>query len=376
MQRSDHHYDVLVAGAGPAGSTAARHCARAGLRTLLLDKAEFPRTKPCGGGIPALIENLEGLDLPFPELAPHKVSEQLLRLRGERELRVPLARPIYMVDRATFDTELLRLAQEAGAVFSPNTKVSTIIEENDQVILRTDKGDFSGDYLIGADGASGTTTRHLGNQQERPPAAAIDLEVQVSSALRKVWEERCLFDFGVIPGGYGWVFPKADHLSCGIGAWRGARGLKAALYRFVSDTLQGEFTVLAERAHRIPLFEQGTVVAQGRILAIGDAANLVEPILGEGIRFAIWSAQLAAKALQDSYPAHRYRQDLDNAYADEFRMLRGLAHRDFVEAPDFFYRAFFEKGRDYRPAYYALAARNAARSTPLSAVDKGDNAPS
>src|SRR5713226_852965 len=150
------HFDVLVVGGGPAGSTAAYRLARAGASVLLVDKATFPRDKPCGGGVTGRAARL----LPFSidPVVEDTVDRLECRLhygpRFERAARAPLA---YMTQRKRLDQFLLQQAAEVGAAVRDGVKVADVRAN----ALAVDGADVQARIVIGADGCNGTTARAL-----------------------------------------------------------------------------------------------------------------------------------------------------------------------------------------------------------------------
>ena len=197
--------DALVVGAGPAGSLAAFHLARGGARVLLTDKVRFPRDKPCGGGITVRAER----QLPFSidPVVEDAVDVFDLRLGYGRHFRRRTREPlIRMTQRRRLDAFLVEQAREAGAEFRDGFRPDDTIDAT---------------VVIGADGANGTTGRGAGlDDHLRTVALEGNARVDLERFAGRAWIE-----FGVVPGGYGWVFPKADHVNVGVeGGTRKARG--------------------------------------------------------------------------------------------------------------------------------------------------------
>ena len=267
--------DALVVGAGPAGSLAAFHLARGGARVLLTDKARFPRDKPCGGGITVRAER----QLPFSidPVVEDAVDVFELRLGYGRHFRRTTHEPlIRMTQRRRLDAFLVEQAQEAGAEFRDGFRPDDTIEA---------------EVVIGADGANGTTGRKAGlDDHLRTVALEGNAAVDLERFAGRAWIE-----FGVVPGGYGWVFPKADHVNVGVGGWH-SQGpqLRAHLARLCREHGIPERELTDVRGHRLPLRRPGSTAARGRLALVGDAAGLVDPVSGDGIYEAVLSARLAA----------------------------------------------------------------------------------
>ncbi|HHY38179.1 MAG TPA: NAD(P)/FAD-dependent oxidoreductase [Clostridia bacterium] len=321
-------YDVIIVGAGPAGSTVARLCAAEGLETLLLDKKEFPREKPCGGGLTlAAVNELEktGLDLP-PDI-PEAKAYMFRAFSGHRRIEVSFAEPYcYLVKRATFDAFLLEKARAAGACFMGGIDVTEVASETVQrpplmQVRASNRLLFKGRVVVGADGALSKVAKAI-----RRPLPPKDTGFCLSADIPKedfrnpistdtgldIW-------YGFVPHGYGWVFPKRETYSIGLGASLSSfRNPKAALREFLlklkgsDNETTGEVEALAKRfkGHFIPIGGYIEPVVADGIVLVGDAAGFADPFTGEGIRYAITSGRLAAEAiiscLKKGLPPTRY----------------------------------------------------------------------
>jgi geranylgeranyl reductase family protein len=294
-------YDTIVAGAGPAGSTATRILAREGASVLLLDRARFPRDKPCGGGVTLRAAGCQDLDL--SPVVERIVTGARFSLRlGEafdRRYEEPLT---YMTQRRRLDAFLVEAAVAAGATFQDGEPVRAVeVSPNggsgSGVTVRTERGSYSARALIGADGANGVVGRNTGTRPEMEVAVALEGNVPYPDGVPERWREFVGLDLGGLAGGYGWVFPKGDHLNVGVGAWKYAAftlrpklaGL-CARYGFDLYGLEGL------RGHHLPVRVPGSTIARGPVAVVGDAAGLVDPLSGEGIHMAFMSGRLAAKA--------------------------------------------------------------------------------
>lgn len=294
------HYDVIVVGTGPSGAVAAYELARAGMSTLLLEKARLPRYKTCGGGITyksvrALPFSIE----PVVERTLHKVD---FSWQTGRSYVVGSRKPlVYMVQRSRFDNYLAQKAVEAGAVLMDETSVKSAALTGTGVSVQTSRGAFTGGYLVGADGATGRIARSLDLMSDRMALAAVESEVEVEPGTMDYWYDKLGLDLGELRASYGWVFPKGDHLSVGVGGLPtfsdyGSR-LKQYDEKHTAARSPGVTRVLRSHGYLLPCKRPGASVQRGRAVLVGDAAGLVEAFTGEGIYWAIRSAQIASKSI-------------------------------------------------------------------------------
>jgi geranylgeranyl reductase family protein len=268
-------------GAGPAGSTAAYHLATGGASVLLLDKSTFPRDKPCGGGVTGRAARL----LPYSiEPVVEDVVDRLecglrYRHRITRRARGPL---VYMTQRRRLDHFLLQKAAEAGAE----------VREGETVDAR----ELDARIVIGADGCNGASAKQLGLADRIVHGVA--LEANYPHQAR--WAGAMAVEIAVIHGGYGWIFPKGDHVNVGVGGnpEEGPR-LRAELRRMCEAYGIDPDAASEIRGYRLPQRLPGSMLARGKTAVIGDAAGLVDPFTGDGMYEAFLSARLVADAALD-----------------------------------------------------------------------------
>jgi geranylgeranyl reductase family protein len=290
--------DVLVVGAGPAGSSAAMQLARGGARVLLADKARFPRDKPCGGGLTG--RALKRIPVDPAPVVERDVDRFELRLRyGSRFVRTHTEPLIRMTQRRRLDAFLADQAAAAGADFRDGARVDVLELDGAGVTVRVGADTVHADVLVGADGANGVVARAAGVGEAIVRGVALEGNVPLD-ALAGDLERTAVIELAVLPGGYGWVFPKGDHANLGVGGWgsegprlRDHLGRLAAAHGLTLDVL----TDL--RGHRLPMRRLGTPAGAGRVLLVGDAAGLVDPLSGDGMYEAFVSARLAADAILD-----------------------------------------------------------------------------
>ena len=287
-------FDVAVVGAGPAGSLTAYRLASAGARVLLLDRARFPRDKPCGGGL--TLRAVKELPFSVEPVVEDVVSRVECRFRYGRSFERGSGELCLMTQRRRLDHYLAQRAAEAGARFHEDVRVD--VESGTR--LRVDGEPVEVKAVVGADGANGTAARSLGLGGEIVHGVALEGNVSHARVNKKRYAGRMVLEFGVVPGGYGWVFPKGDHVNVGVGGW-GSIGPRAREHLRVLCERHGidEADVTQTRGHRLPMRRPGTRLAGGSALLVGDAAGLVDPVSGDGMYEAFVSARLATSAILD-----------------------------------------------------------------------------
>jgi geranylgeranyl reductase family protein len=289
-------YDVIITGGGPAGSTAGRLLSREGARVLILDKQKFPRDKPCGGGVTLRAASVQDVDI--APVVERTIYGARFSLRLGPEFDRWFDRPLtYMTQRIRLDDHLLSRAAAEGAEVHEPEAVQAVETGAHGVTVTTPKGAYEGRILLGADGANGVTGRLLGLRQQCEEAVALEGNVPWSPRLGEDWQRLVALDLGGLAGGYGWVFPKGEHLNVGVGAWKYAGftlrpKLSALARRYGFD----ESTLENLRGHHLPVRISRSRIATGPAAVIGDAAGLVDPLSGEGIHMAFASGRLAAES--------------------------------------------------------------------------------
>jgi len=289
-------FDVLVVGAGPAGSTAAYRLASQGVRVLLADKATFPRDKPCGGGL--TMRAVRQLPFSVEPVVEDTVRRVKLGFRYGRSFERRTEEPlILMTQRRRLDAHLAEQAAEAGADFRDGVRATALEADEQGVTVRFDGSAASAPVAIGADGVNGLTARALGVAARRHHGVALEGNVAHVHA-REDYRGRAVVELGVVPGGYAWVFPKGDHVNVGVGGWEseGPR-LRAHLERACAAYGTPAERLESVRGYRLPMRRPGDRARSGRVLLVGDAAGLVDPLSGDGMYEAFVSARLAAESV-------------------------------------------------------------------------------
>ena len=305
---------VLVIGAGPAGATAARALAAAGVGVRLLDRQRFPRHKPCGGGITTrALRRFPWLQPALARITTHHVSRLLLQgPSGEQAVLTSPSPAVLLIRRCEFDDLLVRLAVEAGVTLEEEAWVSGVEVDDDTVSARTRDGrTFTGRFLVAADGVNGVTTRRLGlsGEWDRSRLALDLMEETPTETLRSVDPGTLLVSYGHGgTDGYGYIFPKRDHVNVGIGCLLSyfRERIEVPPYemhrRFVEDLRQsGALVGESSRGHftpsHVPVGGPIHRTARGRVLVAGDAGGFVNAYTAEGIYYAMVTGELAAGAI-------------------------------------------------------------------------------
>ncbi len=288
-------FDVIVIGAGPAGSTTAYRLAREGARVLLLDKARFPRDKPCGGGI-------SGRAMRELPLDPQPVVECVVdtlewSFCGRRPFLRGGGKPLAsMTRRRRLDHFLVEQAVGAGAEFRDGVAVSEVSERG----ARVDGRWIDSELLVGADGVNGSAARSLDLADKRVYAVAFEGNLPFTHFDLGRWRSTVVIELGTIPGGYCWIFPKGDHLNIGVGGWESTGPMLRKHLQEFCNRRGFDYSKLQDlRGYRLPVRRPGAALARGRALLVGDAAGLVDPLAGDGMYAAFFSSRLATEAALD-----------------------------------------------------------------------------
>jgi geranylgeranyl reductase family protein len=347
-------FDAVVVGTGPGGAFAALRLAETGARVLILEKEKLPRDKACGGALTtAAVMPL--LDWDLSAIVESEINSSRFQFARGQAVTVQHETPVLCVNRSHFDFHIVERALRCGASLRDDFFVTHAEERPEGVTVTGKSGEkIQARHLVGADGANGRVAAALSLGRRTAPGLAIDAEIEVTADIWNDFGSQLRFEFGLIPGGYGWVFPKKASLSCGIASWTGAYALPAALEAFLLRTLpRGSIRSQKKRGHPIPLYEGPARIATARACLVGDAAGLVDPIMGEGIRYALISGAIAAavisQRLQNGSSANGldYTQQVHAAIGADLDRLRRFILPFFLKNPAGFYRNFLEQGASY-----------------------------
>ena len=323
-------YDCIIVGAGPAGATAAYHLSKAGHRVLVIEAAQLPRYKPCGGGVSPQVA--EWFDFDFSPAISVKVRRVQYTLDKQQpvEVELPQEHALWMVRRDVFDHFIVQQAQRQGATLWDGTRATAIQGAADYWQVETSRGTVQGRYLIAADGSKGTMAKKLGlTQRKYQMAGALEVEPRL-----EVPEEPVIyFDLGLIKQGYVWNFPKADGYSIGGGVLFTGQQRKQNLRHLVADYAT-EFEVdtspVKHFGHSIFLWDGHHPLHTHRAVLAGEAACVVDPFTAEGIRPSMFSGLKASQAVDlalrgDHQALARYTEVMETEWGEEMRWARRLA---------------------------------------------------
>jgi geranylgeranyl reductase family protein len=292
--RTRDYFSVIVVGAGPAGATAAYELARRGIDVLILERAKLPRYKLCGGGVTWRAVK----QLPF-DISPvvHKTLRQVTLLKdGSPKVTLQYDKPLVcMTMRDELDWFLTSRARDQGAKLIDGESVTQITESEQGFQIETHSNSFHCQVVVGADGAHSKVAHALGLRRQPVLGLGLEAEILIPAEQMGLWQDSLYVDFGRLRRGYGWIFPKRDHLSIGAAAEGiSYHELRNYYDRFVAEKLGTEQTCPRPLGHFLPLRKRNMPLQSGRALLVGDAAGLVDPLTGEGIFYAIRSAQIAS----------------------------------------------------------------------------------
>lgn len=390
-------YDVIIVGSGPGGATCAWKCAEEhGLRVLLLDRAaQFPRYKPCGGGIPSsLARDVPGIGEAIAEFSDLTVTKLRHSWKGKDAALAGLetadGKPaaVWMVQRPRFDTYLAERAVRAGVTLRTGVKVSDVAIGDSGVTVTGAAGEtFRGRIVVGADGAKGIVGARTGLRLQKRYGIAREIEIPFTAPDGGLWHpalapEAAYLDYGSVPNGYAWIFPKRNCLSVGAGMLLPSkpstdteknvgRVLKEAILTLLQsvglsypDAEDADAPKLW--AHPIPYWTgtEPLSTLDGRAMLVGDAAGVVQPLFGEGIQYAVRSGAFAAECIADGTIANNYTAGIKDRFAAEFDAAARVG-KIFHRAPLLSYRLGVKN-----PAGTRLVGRIMAGETSMAQMER------
>ena len=296
-------YEVIIAGAGPAGASVAARLYQhdRGARVLVLERYRFPRPKPCGGGLTGHVdEAMEALDLRLT--VPHWPAGEAKVRFGSFERTVQMGKPVNVIRREELDASLVEQVREKGVEVVEGEGVRSFEVTADGVRVKTSTGRLlTCSVLVGADGAASVTRKHLLGGDKALPHRLFKMEMQLPA--QRAMDPAMLYDFTPMARGlrgYLWVFPVPERrVNVGVMHYPAYRKSGIELV----DVLR---TGLAELGLSLPAkgtrgwpawgYHPKTPIAQPRVVTVGDAAG-IDGLTGEGISVAMEHAVVAGDAI-------------------------------------------------------------------------------
>lgn len=332
--------DVVIVGAGPAGSIAGQKIAKAGFEVVILEKNDFPGSnKICGGAVSE--ECFKNLQL--PDNIIEKKSSQVIVHLSEEKLRAPDKASFVLFNREIFDMLLAQKAVNDGAKLLTSTRATDVSRKGPGITIiykKSSKGRserISAQLVVFADGTATLARRKLGLGFEGKPnctayAAAYDCK----------WLENpketldFFFKDNISPFGYGWVFPKRDSVNIGVLCLQSL--MKESIWMYLNRFIYSEkLDTLKIMKSGFRLMPQSVVdkIYGERVLVIGDAAGTADPIDGGGICNAAASgkvaAEIAIKALETENPTADFLANYENHWKKTDNYKRFLRSFDYQQ---------------------------------------------
>ena len=328
MESSSTDFDVIIVGAGPAGGMCAYELSKNQVSVLIIEKERLPRYKICAGGLTKKAYELLPKD--FLDLVENETYRVNLTLNHRWGFAKITSFPIVkMVMRDKLDYFLVKKAENFGARILDKTIIRSVVESSECIRVSTEAGDFKSKVIVGADGITGCVARFLELRGRPTCGIAIEGELIPRHNLSQLTEFNgsLHMDFNVIPKGYGWIFPKKEHLSVGLfTTLPEMRDLKRHFTSYLNRKgVAKDYQTESLKGHQIPVGgKRREILNSKRGILIGDAAGLADPITGEGIYFALRSGQIAAEVIRNfiknpNLALDEYTKKVNSEIVDDFR---------------------------------------------------------
>lgn len=349
-------YDVIIVGSGPAGAGAALEFCQTGLEVVILEKSSMPRNKPCGGATPRSTEQFFNFDI-SPVIANRTPQINYLHnYHDEVTFKIPGDKAPLLINRSAFDEFLIKqaLREGKGNIVLYENCHAEFDSESDRGVSVTVNGTetIKAQFLIAADGANSRFASSVKLLPKKEFALACEADIITNNTYYQAHSHEMVMNLFCLPLGYGWIFPKQPgRFSCGVGAWGRPLNLRKELDRFLARSIPAQvIQQLKISNHPIPIFQGTERIATKRVFLAGDAAALVNPVSGEGIRFALLSGKLAASAIikhlqntskaTKSSTADEYQQSVNEHIGNDLTNKLKFFSLAFQAAPDYFYKTF------------------------------------
>jgi geranylgeranyl reductase family protein len=343
MSGPDAGWEVLVIGAGPAGTAAALHLQKNGIPTCLCDKAAFPRPKSCGG----LLEEhaFRAVEHTAPGALLARFAEVDVCMPAGACRQVPVA--TVLLDRTRFDGDRLRFCRNMGVTIREGAAAVAVWQEKDQLVTSFRDGRrIRSRAVIAADGSGSLIRKGLG----LPPCAmAVTMQTDMPAGPGRLRGAPLIRFFADNPG-YGWIFPGRTTLNVGVYSLHN-RGVHALFQNFLKTN---DLPPCAGKGSFVLLRSGSAPAGSGRILLAGDAAGLANPLTGGGMQAALYSGRAAAEALLQAgvdQPLPHYEALVDRLTDRSFHRLSFARH---------FYQSAHQH-QTYQECLAAVKEKEAAR---------------
>ena len=319
--------DVIIVGGGPSGSTLGYLLQKNGISCCIIDKCTFPREKLCGGLLTqktiSLIDNIYG-EVAFPyETITSRVN---IFLGKDTITHVDTNSTFYLVERYDFDLYLINKYRELSGLLYENSTI-TSMDLHHHVAIINNKEEISFKIVVGADGAN-SQIRKIIESGFRPNLACLECNYPA----KNLSEEVNIY-FGFVLSGYGWCFPKKNHYTIGIGGKRKKNKRIRDNYVSFLKTFDIEYSDIKIKGAMLPCGIYVKKPCKDQIMLVGDAAGFVDSVTGEGIYFALLSAQYGFHAINDYL---QYGLSLSESYLKRVRYIQHI-----IKDGNRFYRLFF-----------------------------------
>jgi len=329
-------FDVIIAGAGPAGAYTAYKLARKNISVLLLEKEQLPRYKSCGGAISYKAQELLA-DFNLDSVIEQKIRKITFSYAGKTQIPIELKTPfVQLVMRDKFDHFLVQQARSAGAQVKENTAVANLSAKPNHITVISNETEYTAHLIVGADGFNSLVGNQLGLKPITHTAVGFEKELQVPTSRLQQQDQQISLDYGILPQGYGWIFPKQNHLSVGVATYQSGINLKQKLTTYLQQENLTNHTELKAKGHLLPIWQQAAKLNNQQGLIVGDAAGLIDPLSGEGIYYALKSGELASQAIENNLtsqqPLDEYTNLINQTLVPEFKMAK-LLTKPFFNFP-------------------------------------------
>jgi len=327
-------FDVVIVGAGPAGALLGYHLARKSIKVLIIEKKRQPRYKACGGGLTR--RAVESLPFDISSVVEQQTHTAHMLFQNKPLFTATFDEPVItMVMRDRFDSFIVEKAVSRGAMIQDRTSFRAVYGNYGNLTVETSKGNIKTKIVAGADGVISRVGKALNLRVQNVLMTAMEGELYPESPFDfERFKGASHYDFGVIPKGYGWVFPKKDHLSVGVGTFSPRiRGWKHYFDAYLK--LKGLVSISKIhpfKGHLIPVRpKKNNTLSCPEGLLVGDAAGFADPLTGEGLFFAIHGAKIASQTIFNSLDSGLqtmagYTKSMNNEFFKDLACAGYMAH--------------------------------------------------